>query len=429
MIDRTLPNDVAAEEAVIGSLLVDGEALPQVMSTLKPQDFHQDKCRWCYEACLELHKHDVAINEITLAHELGIKKRLEAIGGSAYLSHLVSILPSSVYLKHYAGIVRQTALMRQMITTGHAIQELGYGEYHGDEELLALARKHLNQLERQVPSVGRPSDLGEAILRLLDPPEKGTGLHIPWPTVERMTGPMRSGQLWVLGGKTSQGKTTALLQVGIGQAREGRVVLYCTAEEQIGDLALRIAAMIEGIDIYGLIRTGPRGEEADKITDASGWAGGAHLWTPVISQVEDVELWYDRCLGEEGHVDLVLVDYIQRLRPGKVSEYEETSRVVKRLKSLALEWQTPVLAASQLSRTDKTLKMSKKPGLEDLRGSGRIEEEADNVIFLYRPETGGLGAKQKAEQSELIVAKSRLTGQLGVVAVDWNARNRSYQER
>ena len=131
-VDRLPPHDANAEESVIGSILIDGHSLHKISSLIRPTDFYGEKNRWCYEAFLNLAERGEAINQVTVAHELALQERLESLGGSAYLSHLVMVVPTSVHIEYYAGIVQRTSTMRQLIDEGGRIAEIGYLESDSD---------------------------------------------------------------------------------------------------------------------------------------------------------------------------------------------------------------------------------------------------------------------------------------------------------
>ena len=426
MVTLDLSHNIDAEEAVIGSLLIDGEAIYQIVSLLQPPDFYREKNRWAYEACLSLHSRGEAIDEITVAHELAQHNKLDASGGAAYFSLLVSRVPTSVHLEHYAGIVARCAMLRRLALAGQAITALTEIDKGEDiESLLREARQMLLKVERRMDKAGKPQDLADAIMSLSKPQSEKI-LHLPWPSVENLTGPLRPGQLWVVGAATALGKTTALLQIGLSLAHAGKVMLYCSGEELIEDISLRISAMLEAVNTWNLLKGTLQPDDEQGLVDASGWVSKSHLWTPHVSTIQDIERWFEICMAEEETLDLVLVDYLQCLVRVKDNRYEATTSVINRLKDLAGEWQVPIMVASQLSR-DPERRLSKRPALQDLRDSGAIEQDAHIVLLLYRPSGKELGATQSGE-TEFIVAKNRLLGRKGVVKLGWDEAHRFYRE-
>ena len=141
--DRLPPHDAQAEESVIGSVLIDGDSLHKISSQIRPTDFYGEKNRWCYEAFLGLSGRGEAINQVTVAHELAMQERLESLGGSAYLSHLVMVVPTSVHIEYYAGIVQRTSIMRQLIDAGGRIADIGYQENDTDTDLALTNAENL----------------------------------------------------------------------------------------------------------------------------------------------------------------------------------------------------------------------------------------------------------------------------------------------
>jgi replicative DNA helicase len=406
-----LPADDAAEMAVLGSLLLDA-SIDQL--SLVPEDFHDDQNREVYAACLKVRNAGQSINSITVAHALG--ERLEHIGGAAYLVHLLSGTPTPMGIESYAEIVKKTSLQRRMIAAGEEISKLGHNG--GDT---ARAWKILRQLEVSKES-GTPADLAETALSLLKPQEAAAILHLPWYSIEQLTGPLSPGQVWIFGARTSVGKTTALLTIAVSLAQMGKSILYATAEELSKEVVLRVGAMTEGLNIRAVAHGAVSTEAEDQLMALSGWLSVHHLYIPHLSRLADIERWAYKVKSECG-LDAVFVDYIQRFLSKGDKRYEETTQLSNRLKTLAGEWGVPVIAASQFSRGIEQ-RAEKEPNLGDLRDSGAIEEDADVAILLYRAKD----KEQRNPKTKFIVAKNRLLGQLATIELEWDMVHRAYKE-
>ena len=392
--ERLPPHDVDAEEATIGSLLIDGETITQVASFLKPEDFYQGRTRWCYEACFNLYQRREAINQVTVAHELNLQERLEEIGGSAFLSHLVAMVPTSLHLEYYAQIVSRTATMRDLIRAAGEISSIGYEGGPDVEGALSRAedilfRIRTGQGRRDFVHIREVLDqyLEDAAAAQAGPLERGTG-PIPsgFTDLDQLLGGMQRSDMLVLAARPSVGKSTLALNIARHAAGTGATVAMFSLEMSREQVAQRLLASEAGVDSH-LIRLGlyTQGAEA-RIVDAIGVLSDLPIYiddTPLASIVEIRSK--ARRLHLERGTDLIMVDHIQLVRgmgrgDNRVQELGEISRS---LKGIARDLNVPVIAVSQLSRAVEQ-RPSHRPQLSDLRESGSIEQDADVVAFIYR---------------------------------------------
>ena len=392
--DRLPPHDVSAEESIVGSVLIDGDALNQVTSFLKPADFYTEKNRWCFEACLALLERGEAINQVTVSHQLALHDRLETVGGASYLSHLVLVVPTSVHAEHYARIVQRTSVMRQIIRAGGDIASLGYegGPDPGEtlsraEELLFRIRSgrgsrdfiHLREIldtyMEESAAITGPDD------RHLAPVPTGfTGID------NLLGGGLQRSDLVVLAARPSLGKSTLAFNMARHAAGEGAIVGMFSLEMSREHIGVRLLSSEANVDSYRL-RLGLLSEsEERRLLDAIGMLSDLPIFiddTPILGVVE-MRGKARRLQGERG-LDLLIVDYLQLITGGGRSDnrVQEMGEISRSLKGLARDLDIPVLACSQLSRAVEQ-RPTHMPLLSDLRESGSIEQDADVVAFIYR---------------------------------------------
>ncbi len=395
--ERLPPHDIDAEESLIGSILIDGEALTRVTSFLKPRDLYGEKNRWCYEACLALFDRGEAINQVSIAHELSLNERLEGVGGPAYLSHLVQVVPTSVHIEHYGLIVQRTSLMRQIIHAGGEIAAIGYEAGPDADAALRLAEEALFRVRS-----GRGARDFTHIRDVLDRyMEESAAIHASaadhlapvatgFPDLDELLGGgLQRSDLIVLAARPSMGKSTLACNVAQHAAARGTVVGIFSLEMGSEQIGLRLLAGEANVDSHRLRIGLINDDEERRLIDAIGALSDLSLYiddTPIQGVVE--MRGKARRLQSERGLDLLVVDYLQLIggsgsgwrSDNRVQEMGEISRS---LKGLARDLDIPVLACSQLSRAPEQ-RPNHRPLLSDLRESGSIEQDADVVAFIYR---------------------------------------------
>ncbi len=396
---RLPPNDNDAEEGVIGSLLIDGSSIFQIADFLQPSDFYFETNQQLFEACLALYQRDEAIDQITLAQELSRQDRLEACGGAAHLSYLVSIVPTSLDIEHYARIVYRLSVMRQLITAGGRIAAIGYESGPDVEESLAKAEGILFRLRG-----GQVSGDLTHIRQVLDkyfeiapssaeaPAERLPYVLSGFVGLDEFLSGFQRSDLIIIAGRPSMGKTSLALNIARNAAVEHRACVALFSLEMGRDaLVTRLVSSESGVNSRR-IRFGEHKSEDEehRVMEATGVLSEAPIYvddTPMIRMAEmrskALRLNYER------GIDMVIVDYLQ-LMPGESAgrgenRVQEISFISRSLKALAREINCPVLAVSQLSRAVEW-RASHEPQLSDLRESGSIEQDADVVLFIYRDE-------------------------------------------
>jgi replicative DNA helicase len=398
--DRLPPHNIEAEEAVTGSLLVDPDAILEVASFLKPDAFYREKNRWVYEACFSLYNRaePVPINQVMVAEELARQGKLEAIGGAAYLSHLIAVLPTSIHVEHYARIVHRLALMRRLIDSAGQIAAIGYEQDPDVNNALSRAEDLLYRLrsgdsERDFEHI-RPvlhryfEDMGPGV-----PSPEAAGrlphVHTGFAALDDLLGGLQRSDMVILAARPSMGKSSLALNIArnaaIGQGARVAIFSLEMSKEQLVQRLLSSEANIES----SRIRMGHLSEmQQERLMHAAGRLSETAIWvddSPLL-RVMEMRSKARRLFFDKG-IDLIVVDYLQLIRgDGRIeSKVQEISDISRSLKALARELDAPVLALSQLSRAVES-RHPHVPMLSDLRESGSIEQDADVVFFIYREE-------------------------------------------
>lgn len=392
--ERLQPHDIEAEEAVIGSLLIDPDALLKALPILKPEDFYRERNSFCYQACLRLFQRDEAINQVTVTHDLNLQERLDIIGGAAYLSHLVSSVPTSLHIEHYARIVSRTATMRRLINAASQISVLGYDGTADEDSTLSHAEDLLfkvrsSQSSREFVSIREVLDqFLEDRSSLTEPSDSAsTQIMSGFDQLDDLLGGLQPSDLLILAARPSVGKSTLAVNIAINAAKEGNSVGIFSLEMSREQLGMRVLAGESGVDSHRLRRHLYSESEEQKIIDSVGGLSELNIFiddTPLQGIMEMRSK--ARRLYMERNIDLLVVDYLQLIaseNSRNVNRVQEISAISRALKGMARDLNIPVIAVSQLSRAVE-MRPSHRPQLSDLRESGSIEQDADIVMFIYR---------------------------------------------
>ena len=391
--EKLPPHDADAEEAVVGSLLIDGEAINRIASLVQPQDFYRERNRWCFEACESLYHRGEAINQISVARELSLKERLNEVGGPGYLSHLVAVVPTSVHVEHFARIVNRTATMRRLIQAAGDIATIGYADTPDTEQALQQAEDLLfrvrnTHVTRDFVTIREVLDqyLEETVG--LDPMDRGVA---PIPTgftdIDSALGRLQRGDLFILAARPSIGKSTLAMNIARNAAGQGAVVGVLSLEMSREQLALRLLSAEANVDSH-LLRLGLLGDSAmNRVVTGIGALSDLAIYMDDSPAQTVLEMRSKlRRLHTGRGIDLVVVDYLQ-LISGRDNRndnrVQELSDITRQLKAIARDLNVPVIALSQLSRAIEQ-RPDHHPQLSDLRESGSIEQDADVVAFIHR---------------------------------------------
>jgi replicative DNA helicase len=392
--EKLPPHDADAEEAVVGSLLIDGESINKISPLVKPEDFYRERNRWCFEACLSLYRRGESIDQISVARELSLHERLNEVGGPAYLSHVVSATPTSVHIEHFARIVNQTATMRRLIQVAGEIAAIGYADAPDVEVSMQRAEELLFQVRnthtvRDFVSIREVLDQYLENTAGLDPMDRGTApIPTGFPDLDSALGRLQRGDLVILAARPALGKSTLAMNIARNAAGQGAVAAVFSLEMSREQLALRLLSAEAEVDSH-LLRLGLLGETAtQRVMTGIGELSdlGIYMDDSPAQTVLDMRSKVRRLHTEHG-VDLLIVDYLQ-LIAGRAdgrgeNRVQELSEITRQLKAMARDLNVPVIALSQLSRSIEQ-RPDHYPQLSDLRESGSIEQDADVVAFIHR---------------------------------------------
>ena len=392
--EKLPPHDPDAEEAVVGSLLIDGEAINRIAPLVKPEDFYRERNRWSYEACQSLYRRGDAIDQISVARELSLHERLDEVGGPAYLSHLVSAVPTSVHVEHFARIVNQTATMRRLIEAAGEIASIGYGDTADVDAAMQQAEDLLFRVRnthtvRDFVTIREVLDQYLEDTAGLDPMDRGSApIATGFTDLDAALGRLQRGDLFILAARPALGKSALAMNIARYAAGQGAVAAVFSLEMSREQLALRLLSAEAEVDSH-LLRLGLLGEAA---TGRMMTAVGELSDLPIYMDDSPVQTVLDmrskaRRLHTDRGIDILIVDYLQLIsgRPDHRGEnrVQELSEITRQLKSLARDLNVPVIAVSQLSRSIEQ-RPDHHPQLSDLRESGSIEQDADVVVFIHR---------------------------------------------
>jgi replicative DNA helicase len=420
-IDDTLrrvpPQNLEAEESVLGGVLLDNAALDRVVELVQPDDFYRGAHRKLFNAMLALSERSEPVDLITLSEALRSRGDLADVGGTAYLGELAERVPTAANVVHYAKIVRDRAVLRGLITAATEIATRGY-EASGDvAELLDRAEQLIFEIsERRVRNAFTKLSqvLVESIKtieRLYEQKQSVTGVPTGFVDLDRMLSGLQPSDLIIVAGRPSMGKTAIVLNVAEHAALRADVgVAVFSLEMAKEQLAMRMLCSEARVDL-ARVRTGHLTDrEFPRLAMAAGRLGDAPIFiddTPALSVLELRAKARRLKRDPANKLGLVIVDYIQLMRSseGRDNREQEISEISRSLKALAKELRVPVLALSQLNRQVES-RTPPVPRLADLRESGAIEQDADVIIFLYRDDYYNEDSDKKG-LAEVIVAKQR----------------------
>jgi replicative DNA helicase len=436
---RLPPQNLEAEQCVLGAILLDNASMAKAMELLTEDDFYRTAHRKVYSAMLDLSEHGEAIDQITLTEHLKAKGELESVGGSAYVAEMVQVVPTAANIRYHSKIVRDKALLRGLITTSTEVISRGYESAGPVDDLLDFAERSIfglaqGKIARSFVQVNHIiKDSLDLVDRLSKRKEHVTGVSTGFYDLDELTAGLQASDLIVIAGRPSMGKTS--LALGIAQhaaIQTGAVVGIFSLEMSQAQLVLRMLSSEARVDSHAL-RTGKlQKEDWWRLAEAAGKLEQAPMYIDDSGGVTVQQMrGKARRLKAEKGLDLLVVDYLQLMqgRGDAESRQQEISDISRSLKALAKELNVPVLALSQLSRAVESRKPPI-PMLADLRESGAIEQDADVVIFIYREEVYEAESEKKG-RAEIMVKKHR-NGPIGDVELlfqDKFAKFENYSDR
>ena len=412
------PQDLESERSVLGALMLDKNAVIQVADFLAPSDFYEIKNQRVYQAIIELFSRGEPVDILTVSHVLKEKKELNSIGGVDYLTELVSSTPTSAHVAHYAEIVKEQRVRRDLIQAAGEINERTFDERNFEDLLEAVEQKIFSISQRSRPQkfIQIKEELPAAYERLekLHRGEKGAlrGVATHFSDLDNMLSGLQPSDLIILGARPSYGKTSLALNIARQAATIGKksigIFSIEMSREQIIDRLISGQAQIP----LWRLRTGRLNDEMefslvqqslDELSKAKIFIDDTA--SPTLLQMRSMA----RRLQIERGIDLIIIDYLQLIQPRTSSDniVQQVTEISRGLKALARELNVPVLAVSQLSRAVDQREI-KIPRLSDLRESGSLEQDADVVLFIYRKDRDRLDAPESEKNiTEIIVAKHR----------------------
>jgi len=430
MQDRVPPQNIEAEQSVIGAMLIDKNAVGIVTEKLMPEDFYREAHRVIFSAMLTLHSKNEPIDMITVVDELKKMNKLDDVGGIAYVTLLANVVPTAANAKYHARIVEEKSLLRQLVEGGTAIASMGYEGTEDVRDIMDRAEKTILRISNRkggtdfVPIDEVVTATVDHIAKVLESKDPITGVATGFPDLDRLTAGLHPSDFIILAARPSMGKTALALNiaqnVAIRGARQGeprKRVAFFSLEMSREQLVQRMLCAEAEVDAQRL-RAGGSDRDKDnsdlwgKLWVAADRLGESQMFiddTPGLSIMEMRSK--ARRLQAEGGLDLVVIDYLQLMqgttgRNNSDNRQQEVSEISRGLKALARELDVPVLALSQLSRSVEARQV-KKPMLSDLRESGSLEQDADIVMFLYRGDYYKAAEEAPDHITELIVAKHR----------------------
>ncbi len=428
-ITRVPPQSLESEIAVLGAMLLEPAAVFEAFEVLTPEDFYLDNHRVIFEAMLQLFQNNAPIDQLTLTQYLFEQKLLEKAGGAAYITSLLSKVPTAANLRYYAKIVKDKATLRSIIHIATKLVTDGYNENMTAEEILDGTQQQIFALREGVSTqtfVSLKQSVGESIEHIQKMgARKGDIIGVPsgFYQLDRMTTGFQPSDLIILAGRPSMGKTASALSMARSMAVDyGKKVCFFSLEMSVHQLSMRLLSAESKID-HQMLRNGRVPNDIwINLTHAAGQLSDAPIWvdeTPGISIME-IRSRARRLKMEKG-LDIIFVDYLQLAKgSGRIENRQnEISMISQGLKALAKELNVPVIALSQLSRAVEQRGGDHKPQLSDLRESGAIEQDADVVMFVYREFVYSKDPEHEGS-AELIIAKQR-NGPTGEVPLIFNA--------
>lgn len=424
---KSIPANLDAERAVLGSLMIDPDAIVKVASFLRPEDFYRERHVWLYQAMLALNERREPLDFVTIVDELERHGQLEEIGGPAFLTDLISNTPTALFIDHYARIVEREAVRRRLISAAGKVAELAYDEGQEVDDVVDRAEQIIlgvseSRIHRDLQPIraimNNVVDRIDFLAR-----NQGTLMGVPtgFTMLDRLLGGLQKSDLIILAGRPGMGKSSFGLSIAQTAAKrfDARVAVF-SLEMSNEQMVQRLLSMETGIDSHRLRLGAVQEEEWPVLLEAANMLANTNIFiddTPAASVVE-IRTKARRLYAEHG-LDMIFIDYMQLMTgQGAIgrndNRQQEISYISRSLKALARELNVPVLAASQLSRAVES-RADKRPMLSDLRESGSIEQDADVVLFIYR-EDYYIEDTDRQNIADVLVAKHR-HGATGTVSL------------
>jgi replicative DNA helicase len=426
-LDRQMPQSPDAERAVLGAILINNNAFYRIIGTIDTEDFFKDAHRTIFGTMRRMAERSQDIEPLTLKEELAKYAQLEQVGGVAYVTSLMDVVPDVANVERYAQIVKEKSMLRRLIVMGNSVMRAALDAPSEPGDVLNIAEKSLYEIaegstQKGFVSLDRITRMNMAAIEQIhaNPGRLVTGLPTGYDRFNEMTSGFQPGDLIILAARPSMGKTSFMMNIAEsialpgkdGQPRNGDrlysvgVFSLEMSKEQIG---LRILSSESGVSNH-LIRSGMLSERNwRELAEASARLAKGKIFIDDTPGMDPMEMRAKaRRLKQEAGLDMIMVDYLQLMAiKGKIeSRQQEVAQISRSLKGIAKELGVPVLSLSQLSRRSEQRTGDHRPQLSDLRESGSIEQDADLVAFIYRDEVYNKETEEKGI-AEIIIAKQR----------------------
>ncbi len=437
-VHRLPPQNLEAEQAVLGGILLDHRAIDRAIEILSAEDFYREAHKKIFRAMLTLNQRGEPVDVVTLSNELAVEGLLEEVGGAAYLAELADKVPTAANLAYYARIVREKAVLREIIEVATELAANAYEKRSGevDEFLDHVEHRIFEISERRVrPQFATMNDLMFTAVHTVESLYERRGLITGVPTgfldLDRLTSGLQPSDLVIVAARPSMGKTAFALNVAVNAAQEGGVgVAIFSLEMSKQQLGLRMLCAEASVDSQQL-RTGfLSAQDFPKIVAAADRLSRLPIYiddTPGLSVLELRAKARRLKREQDAKLGLVIVDYLQLMRSHERMDNreQEISSISRSLKALAKELDVPVMALSQLNRQVEA-RSDRRPVMADLRESGAIEQDADVILFLFRPYVYDKNADE--HEAEVIIGKQR-NGPVDVVKLTYLPEYTRFENR
>lgn len=421
---RVPPQDTVAEKSLLGAMMISDAGMAEILTLLKPDDFYEKRHQEIFAAMMELYDRHQPIDLLTLTTELKSRKQLKGVGGAPYLTELSNFVPAASHAKAYAEIIEKASIRRKLINAGTTIADEAYAEDKPIDEMIGTAEKELFDVSNKVVKTDyTPMDelLADAMERIAElKKNKGAlrGLKTGFHDLDKKTAGFQKGDLIIIGARPAMGKTTFAQNLAYNIANINKKgVLFFSMEMAKNEIVDRLISDIADVDNWKMRTGNLSDEEFSRIGDALAEIDEIPIYIDDTSSMSIMELRNKARRAVHDHnIGIVIIDYLQlmsgtgRYKENRVQEVTEISRG---LKVLARELEIPVVALAQLSR-NVTGRDDPRPVLSDLRESGSIEQDADLVMFLHRPDYYKKPEEEDTNITELLIRKHR-HGAIGVI--------------
>ncbi|NIX16607.1 MAG: replicative DNA helicase [Candidatus Dadabacteria bacterium] len=416
-LSRPLPQNLEAEQAVLGALIIEGSLINQVLEILTTEDFYKDSHKKIISAMIDLDRDSKPIDLLTVFEFLKAKgQMLEDVGGSNYLTYLTEIVPTTANIGYYAQIVKEKSILRNLVVTASDIAKESHEDGVNVDELVDRAEHSILEVgqNRVKPSFYNTNMLASGALEMIEALSKRkehlTGVPTGFERLDHMTSGLQPSDLIIIAARPGLGKTSFCLNLASHCAiMNKKNVAFYSLEMTKEQLMLRMLSIQAKVS-YSSIRSGYIGtKDLEKLVKAADVYSKAGIYIDDTPAISSLELRAKaRRLSKDKGLDLIIVDYLQLMRGSRRTETREReiAEISGSLKSLAKELSVPVIAISQLSRQPES-RTDKRPQLSDLRESGALEQDADLVMFIHRADAYKNKQDEKDGTAELIIGKQR----------------------